>query len=129
MTDQAKPGRDGLGNFCFYLHLFFLAFIVLGWLVPSGRMLTFYLSFLPLVVLHWKLNGGACALNNLENWLRYRRWRAPERNPEEGAWLRTLIRSHTGIALTRAGMDTIIYAAMVFFWLLALGHIRQIQGS
>ena len=64
-------------------------------------MLIAYLVFLPAMVLHWKLNGGACVLNNLENWLRYRRWRAPERNPEEGAWLRTLIANLTGIALTR----------------------------
>src|ERR1700749_4777135 len=123
MTDQArptKPGRDDLGKFCFWLHLVFLAFIVLGWSAPSRAVLTVYLIFLPAMVLHWKLNGGACALNNMENWLRYRRWRAPERNPEEGAWLRTLIRSLTGIMLSRATMDAIIYAAMGFFWLLAI---------
>jgi hypothetical protein len=122
MASRTRPGRDALGNFCFYLHIVILAFIVLGWLIPSRGMLIAYLVFLPATVLHWKLNAGACVLNNLENWLRYRRWRAPERNPEEGAWLRTLLRSLTGIALTRKMMDLVIYGAMALFWVLAWRH-------
>jgi hypothetical protein len=129
MTGQTRPGRDGLGNFCFCLHLVFLAFITLGWTLPSRAVLIVYLIFLPAVILHWKLNGDACVLNNLENWLRYRRWRAPEQNPEEGAWLRTLLRNLTGIMLTRPAMDAIIYAAMTLFWLLGLGHFQQFQGA
>lgn len=128
MAAQTRPGRDGLGNFCFYLHLVFLAFITLGWLIPSRPVLIGYLIFLPAVMLHWRLNGGACALNNMENWLRYRRWRAPERNPEEGAWLRTLVGSMTGMVLTKRRMDVIIYAAMTIFWILGLVHFRQFQG-
>jgi hypothetical protein len=88
-----------------------------------------YLIFLPMVVLHWRLNGGACALNNLENWLRYRRWRAPEHNPEEGAWLRTLLKSLTGIALNSASMDAVIYAAMTLFWSLGLYRFLEFQGA
>jgi hypothetical protein len=128
MAAPSGPRRDGLGNFCFYLHLVFLAFITLGWLAPSRPVLIAYMIFLPAVMLHWRLNGGACALNNMENWLRYRRWRAPERNPEEGAWLRTLTRSWTGVALTEGKMDVIIYAAMGLFWLLAVVHLRRFQG-
>ena len=129
MAARQKLRRDGLGNFCFYLHLAFLAFITLGWLSPSRPLLIAYLVFLPAVMLHWQLNGGACALNNIENWLRYRRWRAPERNPEEGAWLRTLAQSWTGMALTKAKMDAFIYSAMALFWLLGLVHLRQFQGA
>jgi hypothetical protein len=129
MTDPIKTRRDALGHFCFFLHLAILAFIMLGWLIPSRGVLIFYLFFLPGVILHWKLNDNACALNNLESWLRYRRWRAPERNPEEGAWLRTLIRSLTGIVLTRARMDVIIYAVMGLCWALAWRHLLQFQGA
>jgi hypothetical protein len=129
MAGQTNPGRDALGKFCFCLHLAILAFITLGWAIPSPGVLIAYLVFLPLVILHWKLNAGACVLNNLESWLRYRRWRAPERNPEEGAWLRTLIANLTGLMLTRSVMDTIIYAAMTLFWLLGLGHFQQFQGA
>ena len=129
MTAQTRPRRDALGNFCFYLHIVILVFISLGWSIPLRGALIAYLVFLPATVLHWKLNGGACALNNLESWLRYRRWRAPERNPEEGAWLRTLIVNLAGLVLTRSVMDTIIYAAMTLFWLLGLGHFLQFQGT
>jgi hypothetical protein len=115
--------RDGLGQFCFWLHVAILCFIVIGWAWPWRGLLIFYVLFLPLVVLHWMLNSGACILNNLENWLRYRRWRAPEQNEEEGAWLRTLIRRRTGIVLGPRAMDVLNYSALALFWALAWGHL------
>ena len=121
--------RDGLGQFCFWLHVAMLLFIVAGWLLPVRALLIGYLVFLPLVMAHWKLNRDACVLNNIETWLRHRRWRAPDKNPEEGAWLRTLIqRDLTGIALTRrGGMDLIIYGAMAGFWALAWAHLLGVM--
>jgi hypothetical protein len=62
-------------------------------------------------------------LNNLENWLRYRRWRAPERNAEEGAWLRSLFTRLTGRPATRSQADAVIYGAMALFWLIAAGRL------
>jgi hypothetical protein len=112
--------RDGLGRACFWLHVAVLAFIVTGWALPWRGLLIFYLVFLPLVVAQWRCNRGACVLNNLENWLRHRRWRAPERNEEEGAWFRTLVRNLTGIAVSRRIMDAIMHAAMALFWVLAV---------
>ena len=130
MEASPKPARrDGLGLFCFWLHMLVLLFIVAGWLLPLRGALIAYLAFLPLVMLHWKLNQGACVLNNIESWLRHGRWRAPEKNAEEGAWLRTLIASLTGIALTRTVMDAVIYAAMALFWVLALAHFFHFQGA
>jgi hypothetical protein len=129
MSGQAKVRRDALGKFCFYLHLVILGFITLGWTIPSRGVLIFHLVFLPVTVLHWRLNGGNCVLNNLENWLRFRRWRVGAANPEEGAWLRTLIGSITGIAFSRVQMDLIIYCAMALFWALGWLHLLQFQGS
>jgi hypothetical protein len=125
---ESPSRRDALGKFCFYLHLAILAFIVLGWILSNRAALIVYLVFLPATVLHWQMNGGACALNNLENWLRYRRWRAPDRNPEEGAWLRTLLKNLTGIALTKGSMDVVIYAVMAFLWGLGWWHLAGFQG-
>jgi hypothetical protein len=99
-----------------------LAVVVLGWIWPQRGWLIAYLIFLPLMVLHWKLNRDACILNNLENWLRFRSWRAPETNPEEGAWLRTLLADAVGIKLTAARMDGLIYGAVLVFW--GLGWAR-----
>jgi len=117
-----KSERDALGWCCFLIHVAVLAYAVLGWTWPGRGWLAFYLVFLPLMFLHWKLNRGACILNNLENWLRHRRWRAVETNREEGAWLRTLLVDTTGIRLTPARMDAVIYGAMALFWLLGLAH-------
>ena len=114
--------RDALGQACFLVHILVLIVIVLGWTWPARGWLIFYLIFLPAMFLHWKLNRDACILNNLENWLRHRRWRAPETNREEGAWLRTLLADATGISLTRAGMDAVIYVAISLFWLVALAR-------
>jgi hypothetical protein len=130
MEASPRPApRDGLGLFCFWLHVLVLLFIVAGWLVPARGVLMAYLLFLPLVMLHWKLNQDACVLNNIESWLRYRRWRAPEKNAEEGAWLRTLIASLSGIALSRRAMDVVIYSAMTLFWVLAIVHFLRFQGA
>ena len=114
--------RDTLGWICFLVHIGALAYVVLGWASPGKAALLVYLVFLPAMFLHWKLNRDACVLNNLENWLRHRRWRAPDTNREEGAWLRTLLSDTTGVVLSRAGMDRVIYGAMALFWLLALAR-------
>ena len=129
MSSSQAGGRDGLGQACFWFHIVVLVLIVAGWALPARPALLAYLVFLPLVVGQWRVNRGACILNNLENWLRHGRWRAPEQNEEEGAWLRTLIRRQTGIALTRERMDLVIYAAMALFWGLALAHFLRLQGS
>src|SRR5580698_3589982 len=115
--------RDTLGWICFLLHIAVLAYVVLGWAMPVHTWLLVYLIFLPAMILHWRLNRDACILNNLENWLRFRRWRAPETNREEGAWLRTLLADTTGVALGRGQMDAVIYGAVGLFWLLALAHV------
>lgn len=117
-----KSERDALGWICFLIHIAVLACVVLGWAWPGRDWLLFYLIFLPLMFLHWKINRGACVLSNLENWLRHRRWRMPQTNREEGAWLRTLLADTTGIALTQARMDAVIYTAMAVFWLLGAAH-------
>ena len=118
--------RDALGQVCFLVHILVLMMVVLGWLWPAQGWLIFYLVFLPAMFLHWKINRGACVLNNLENWLRHRRWRAPETNREEGAWLRTLLADATGITWTRARMDGVIYAVMSLLWLVALARLFHV---
>jgi len=120
-----RSEHDALAQACFYVHIVVLVTVVLGWVWPDRGWLITYLIFLPAMVLHWKLNRDACILNNLENWLRHRRWYAPEANREEGAWLRTLLTDVTGIALTKAGTDRLIYSAIALFWLLGLAHLLR----
>ena len=70
--EKSRTRRDGLGRLFFAVHVVALLFIVLGWANPARGGLLAYLIFLPLMVLHWKLNRDTCILNSIENWLRHR---------------------------------------------------------
>ena len=111
--------RDGLATVFFLLHIVILVYILVGWALPAGVGL--YLLFLPLMVLHWQLNRNSCALNNLESLIRTGHWRDP-RNGEEGAWLKTLIRTAIGVELNVRQTDLISYVLIAGLWALGLWH-------
>jgi hypothetical protein len=115
--------RDLLGSVCFYLHFAVMIFIVAGWAVPMRPVLFFYLGFLPVVAIQWQFNKNSCVLNNIESFLRHGSWRS-QHNAEEGAWLMTLIRNVTGIALKPWHVDLITYGVMALLWGLAFWHLR-----
>lgn len=118
MAESGSRPRDALGIAFLLLHIAILVYILIGWALPQ---VAFYVVFVPLMVLHWPLNGNTCALNNLESLIRTGRWRDP-RNCEEGAWLRTLIRSASGITLTVRRTDLISYSLLTLLWGLGLWH-------
>ena len=115
--------RDLLGNFCFYLHFVIMLYIVGGWAIPVHATLYFYLAFLPAVAAHWQINKNSCVLNNIESFLRHGTWRS-QHNPEEGAWLMTLIKNATGIQIKPWQVDCITYGIMTVLWCLAVWHLR-----
>ncbi|MGA7676096.1 MAG: hypothetical protein WCA78_13755 [Rhizomicrobium sp.] len=121
-TAAPAPPRDLLGKTCFTLHIAIMLIIVAGWAIPARGALAFYLVFLPAMALHWRLNKNACVLNNIESWMRTRRWRDPE-NREEGQWLRTLVKDATGLQLTPAQMDAFTYSILAVLWGLGLWHL------
>lgn len=132
MTDQtdldsAVPAhpvkRDLLGNFCFYLHFAVMIFIVLGWLSPWRAALVFYLFFIPAVYVQWFFNEDTCILNNTESWLRTGKWRNKAVNPEEGAWLLTLVTNITGWHVTAFQINMLTYCALVLLWLLGAARL------
>jgi hypothetical protein len=118
--DVIVSKRDVLGWTCFLVHIAILILIVIGWLLRP--VLIVYLVFLPLMVLQWRLNKGSCVLNNLESLIRTGRWRNPA-NIEEGAWLRTLIHSATGLRFSVAHLDLILYSVIAGLWGLGLWHL------
>lgn len=123
-TIPAQPQkRDALGQFCFILHFLPLIFIVSGWLSPWRGLLIFYLVFLPVIFLQWKLNKSTCVLNNIESLIRTGRWRNPS-NREEGAWLRTLVNDKTGWNVSRTRMDVFINSLLVLLWSLGVGRLK-----
>ena len=124
---EAPQKRDLLGNLCFYLHFAVMLFIVLGWLVPWRPIEMLYLIFLPGVAVQWQFNRNSCVLNNLESIIRTGSWRDPG-NPEEGAWLLTLVRNVLRLPVTPGQMDAFTYAVLALLWLLGLGHFLGWAG-
>jgi hypothetical protein len=114
--------RDLLGNFCFYLHFAVLIFIVGGWAIPYAPALWLYAAFIPAVAIQWQFNRNSCVLNNAESWLRHGTWRS-EHNAEEGAWLMTLIKNVTGIALSHRQVDLLTYGVMALLWIAGFSHL------
>jgi len=60
-----------IGNVFFhliqYFHHLVVTFVMLGWLSNSKKVLTLYVALFPLVVIHWFLNDGNCALTLIVN--------------------------------------------------------------
>jgi hypothetical protein len=122
--DSAAPQkRDLLGHVCFALHFAVMLTILGGWLAPWRPALVFYLLFIPAVWVQWQLNKDSCILNNVETWLRTRQWRNKIVNPEEGAWLLTLINSVTGLNFTARQIDLLTYSVLVAVWGLAAARL------
>ncbi len=111
-----------LGWACFVLHLGLVGFAALGWLAPWRALLLAYLVYVPAMALQWRFNAGSCVLNNTETLIRTGRWRDAG-NPEEGAFLRTLVVDVTGFHPSRGQMNTFIYCIISVFWFLGLAHL------
>ncbi|MEJ0028485.1 MAG: hypothetical protein WDN01_20875 [Rhizomicrobium sp.] len=122
LPSRAAEARDGLGNFCFYLHFAVMIYIVLGWAVPLHAALVFYVFFLPLVAIQWQFNKNSCVLNNIESLIRSGRWRDPH-NAEEGAWLLTLATDLFGYPFKAWHIDVLTYLILVVLWSAGLSHL------
>jgi len=120
----ARPRRDALGRACFTLHIAVMIFIASGWMIPMRGFLIFYLAFLPATMIQWQFNKHTCVLNNFESMARHRRWRDAG-NPEEGAWLRTLLQDSLGLRLRPAQLDTAVYGLLAGLWGLGLAHLLR----
>ena len=108
----------------FLLHVVLIAYIGLGWLVPSRTALFLYCLLLPLVAMQWLLNGGASIVNNIENLLLSGRWSDP-RNQFEGAFFRTLLHA-IGVPASQAQITTVLCFLMLIFWIAAVCHMMLI---
>lgn len=109
---------DGLSALLFTVHLAIIAYVCLGWLIPSRLALYCYALLLPLIALQWVLNGGASIVNNIENLVRFGRW-SDSRNESEGAFFQTLLHP-AGLRATRAQITTVLCFVMFIFWIAAL---------
>lgn len=111
------------------VHYAVLFFGLVGWLIPNQTVLAIYLATLAGLVLQWRINRDTCILDNLESWLRHGRFRAPETNPDEGAFLANFVHRVTGIRFTRRAADVLIYACMAVFFVAGAVHLAWRAGA
>jgi hypothetical protein len=109
---------DGVRALLLAVHFAIIAYVCLGWMIPSRGLLFFYALLLPAMMLQWLLNGGASIINNIENLVRFGRWSDP-RNPLEGALFKTLLHA-AGIRASQAQIATVLCFAMLIFWIAAV---------
>jgi len=129
--EREKAGRaipfDGLRLALLILHLAILAYVTLGWLIPSRGALFAYSLLLPLIAMQWLLNGGASIVNNVENLIRVRQWN-DDHNQFEGAFFKTVLQA-IGVPASQAQITTVLCFLMLIFWISAICRMMLIVPS
>ena len=115
---------DQLRVALFGVHLAIIAFVSLGWLIPSRTALFVYTLLLPMIAIQWLLNGGASIVNNIENLVRTQQW-SDEQNRFEGAFFKTFLEA-IGVPASQAQITTVLCFLMLIFWIAALCHMMLI---
>ena len=117
--ETPRPFRwDVLGIGFTAIHLAIVAYVIIGWTIPSRTFLFVYLLVLPMFVLQWLLNGGSSAMNNFENLARIGCWN-DSRNELEGAFFKCLLRE-AGLSLPHWTINLVVCALMWVFWIEAM---------
>jgi len=115
---------DKLRGVLFVFHLAIMAYVTLGWLIPSRVALYVYTLLLPLIAIQWLLNGGASIVSNVENLARVGQWN-DARNQFEGSFFKTLLQA-MGVPASQAQITTVLCFLMLIFWISAVCHMMLI---
>ena len=112
---------DGLRSVLLAVHIAIIAYVSLGWLIPSRTATLVYCLVLPLIALQWLFNGGSSIVNNFENIARSGQW-SDRANEFEGAFFKAFFRA-LGIPATQAQITTVCCALMLMFWIAGLSRM------
>lgn len=109
------------------LHYGIILVVLTGWAYDNQTWLKGYVSALPVMVLHWRLNGNRCILTDIEMWLRHKPGTMPPKSQHEpfvSRILRLLLRRP--VDLVEANLWA--YGLVTLMWLLGLLRLAQIGG-
>lgn len=121
----AMPSRSALADAVGWIHTALIPYTLFGWVVPNPGWLKVHAVFVPLMVIHWRLNRNVCILTNLESFLRYGTWwRADE--ADQGGWIEGRIRAVTGRTPPPWLTDAITYGSLTLSTLASLIHLRSL---
>jgi hypothetical protein len=128
LSQTGRNGRaihfDRLRVALFIVHLAIIAYVSLGWLIPSRPALFFYALLLPMIAMQWLLNGGASIVNNIENLARTGQWNDAE-NRFEGTFFKCFLDA-IGLPASQAQITTVLCFVMLIFWIAAICHMMLI---
>ena len=122
IQESVGPKRDVLGLSCFTSHMVLSGFVLAGWLISSSALLLVYLVVLPAMAAQWTINRRSCILNNFESLLRTGRWHDAQ-NREEGGFLAMLCEWFFAARPQAVFLNRLAYGAVLFLWLLGMGHL------
>ena len=100
------------------IHLVIVAYVIIGWTIPSRTFLFVYLLVLPMFVLQWLMNRGSSVVNNFESLARIGCW-SDSGNEFEGAFFKCLLRE-AGLSLPDWSINIVVCALMLVFWIEAI---------
>jgi len=121
------PAATALRVTCHAHHLALVLYGLLGWLIPSVPWLIAHLTFIPALLVVWRVNAGTCPLNNLESFLTTGSWRSAA-NPEEGAFIRMSVERYLKFRITQELTDRITYGLMALVWGLSWLHLAMLSA-
>lgn len=102
------------------LHLGFVFFVLLGWLVPVRSILLLHLATVPLMILQWRLNRGTCVLTNLERLIQGKAAYAEE---AQGQFIKQLLKTCYSELPSDSAIRRGLYLLVVLVWLSSAGHL------
>lgn len=120
---SGKSGRDvysidKLRQVSIAVHVVIVAYVAIGWTIPSRSFLFVYLLVLPGILLQWILNFGSSIVVNLENLARIGRW-DDDGNVFQGTFFQTLL-GEAGLVLPNTVINAIACIFMFVFWVEAM---------
>ena len=131
LSEREENGQpidfDNLRTVLFAVHIAVIAYVMLGWLMPSRFLLYFYTLLLPMIAMQWLLNGGCSIVNNIENLVRIGQWNDPQ-NEFEGAFFKTFL-ERADIRASQAQITTALCSLMLIFWVCAICRMMLIVSS
>lgn len=109
------------------LHYLIVLIVLIGWLGSDALWLKFYVFALPVMVLHWRLNGNRCILTDIEMWFIHSPETMPPKNQHE-PFIARILRSFfkRDVSLTEANRWA--YGCVTLAWLLGIFQLAQSGG-
>ena len=100
-----------------FIHYFIFFFVLIGWLFNNKIILISHLVFIPIMLLHWKLNNNTCFLTNLENSLKDKN---SKEEKTEGVFVKSILSICFNTVPSDEKLRLLIYLTISLAWIVSL---------